>query len=218
MKTEDDNDKKELLNDITQCAKELLNYCNSILDFSKIESKNLQITNTKFSIEKIINNVISIETPIVKHKELILESTLDDDIPSVVIGDQYRLYRILLNLVSNAIKFTHQGYVKIMISLIAMNQSTAVIRFTIKDSGIGIPKEKQNYIFEKFTRLTLSNTGDHKGIGSGLRIVRLFMKDIEGEIDLLSEPQKGTEFICTIPFKIPLTEDFVEYYEIKDEL
>ncbi|WP_267256346.1 ATP-binding protein [Coxiella endosymbiont of Ornithodoros maritimus] len=127
-----------------------------------------------------------------------------------LIGDRYRLHRILINLLSNAIKFTVQGYVKLKVNLVRKTGKFVIVRFIVEDTGIGIPKEKQEYIFEKFSRLSLSNKGFYKGIGLGLRIVKQFMHEMEGEIDLISEYEKGTQFICTISFKLPLSDDFVE--------
>lgn len=207
---ETDLQKKEYLNDITLCAKELLDYCNGILDFSKIELGMLAILDKKFSLEDLINSAIMIEMPAAKQKKLELIKKYDKNIPSILIGDRYRLSRTLINLLSNAIKFTEEGYVALEIALINKTDRTVLIRFIVKDTGIGIPDEKKEYIFEKFSRLSPSNQGFYKGIGLGLRIVKQFMHEMNGEIDLISEIGKGTQFVCTIPFKSPLTNDFVE--------
>lgn len=207
---ETDENKKEYLGDITQCAKELLDYCNSILDFSKIESGMLAVMDKKFDLEKLIDSIIKIELPAAKHRKLQLKKSYDTKIPPVLVGDHHRLYRILINLVSNALKFTAKGYVELKTLVVKMKNDTVLIRFIIEDTGMGIPADKQEYIFEKFSRLSLSNKGVYKGIGLGLRVVKQFMHDINGEIDLISEVKKGTQFICTVPFKLPLTNDFVE--------
>lgn len=201
--------KKEILADITNCAKELLDYCNGILDFSKIESGTLSFLEKKFNIKELINSIILIESPPAKLKKLQLTLEYDPNIPSILIGDQYRLQRILINLVSNAIKFTHQGHVNLIAKLIKQLDKQVIIRFIVKDTGIGIPQEKQDFIFEKFTRLNPSNKGIYKGIGLGLRIVKQFMDEIGGEIDLKSEYSKGSSFICTLPFRLPLISDIV---------
>lgn len=208
--TEEDPVKKECLNDIVQCAKELLDYCNSVLDFSKIESGFHAVADKKFYLQDIVNSAIKMEQPAAKHKQIILSANYDENISKVLIGDPYRVHRILVNLLSNAIKFTQKGYVKLIISLLSIKNSYMLVRFVIEDTGVGIPEENKEYIFEKFTRLSLSNKGYYKGIGLGLRIVKKFMHEIQGEIDLLSEVGKGTKFICTIPFRQPLTNDFVD--------
>ena len=214
---EEDEEKKEYLNDITQCAKELLDYCNSILDFSKIESGTLSVTDKKFKLEQLASSVAKIELPAAKHKKLTLEMNYDADIPAVVVGNAHRVHRILINLVSNAIKFTKAGSVSLSVSVVKKDKQEAILRFIVKDTGIGIPSDKQEYIFEKFSRLSLSNRGLYKGVGLGLKVVKQFMHDIGGEIDLISEEGVGTQFICTIPFKLPLTEDLSDNLEYRDD-
>ncbi len=207
---EQDETKKEYLHDITQCAKELLDYCNSILDFSKIESGLLVIIDKKFVLEQLVDSVVKIELPAATYKKLQLKVSYDANIPPILIGDRYRLHKILINLVSNAIKFTKKGHIELNVSLIKKTKQSALVRLIIEDTGIGIPEDKQDYIFEKFSRLSSSNKGFYKGIGLGLRVVKNFMHDIDGEVDLVSIVGKGTQFICTIPFQLPLTNDFVE--------
>ncbi len=206
--TEEDELKKEYLNDITQSAKELLDYCNSILDFSRIESGALAIIEKKFNLNKIIDSVIVTEKPAAIMKKLDLRKKTDKNSPLVIIGDHYRLHRILINLLSNSIKFTHSGHVELNVQVVEKKDRRVVIRFIIEDTGIGIPKDKQDYIFEKFSRLSLSNKGSYKGIGLGLRIVKQFMHEMGGEIDVISPQGQGAQFICTIPFRLPLTDDF----------
>lgn len=207
---EEDPVKKGCLNDIVQCAKELLDYCNSILDFSKIESGLHLIADKKFYLQDIVNSAVKMELPAAKLKQLSLAVDYDDRIPKVLVGDPHRIHRILVNLISNAIKFTQNGYIKIVVSVLSNEHSSTLVRFIVEDTGVGIPEEKKDYIFEKFTRLSLSNKGFYRGIGLGLRIVKQFMHEINGEIDLISEVGKGTQFICTVPFKQPLTDDFVD--------
>lgn len=207
---ETDLQKKEYLGDITLCAKELLDYCNGILDFSKIESGMFPILEKKFILEELVNKIITIELPAAKQKKLQLKINYDANIPRVLSGDNYRLYRVLINLLSNAIKFTEEGAIEVKVSLVKEINKAVLIRFIIEDTGIGIPIEKQEYIFEKFSRLSPSNKGVYKGIGLGLRVVKQFIHEMEGEIDVISKIGNGTQFICTIPFNRPLTDDFVE--------
>lgn len=202
---ENDTFKKELLYDVTSCANELLGYCNGILDFSKIELGAFSKLEKKFNIKKLVEEVVAIETPPAKVKQLTLTLEFKNDMPDILLGDEYRLKRILINLVSNAVKFTQQGYVKIIVSLAEKTSNNSVVfRFIVQDSGIGIPEEKHDFIYEKFARLSPSNKGMYKGIGLGLRIVKQFTEEMDGEIDLKSELGKGSTFICTLPFKLPL--------------
>lgn len=210
LEIEKDSTKKEYLSDITQCAKELLGYCNSILDFSQIELGMLTVIDKKFNLEKLIDSVIKIELPAAKIKGFALKTNYDPTIPEILIGDPYRIHRILINLISNAIKFTQKGYITLKVLLLKKTIRSLVVRFIVEDTGIGIPSDKQEFIFEKFSRLSLSNKGMYKGIGLGLRIVKQFIHEIDGEIDLVSKVGEGTQFICTVPFKLPLTNDFAD--------
>ena len=209
MEIEENPKKKEYLTDIIQCAKELLDYCNSILDFSKIESGALPVVDKKFDLEKLIDSLIKIELPAATHKKLVLTRQYTPDMPKIVVGDGYRLHRILINLISNAIKFTPQGSIELSVAILKQSDHSILIRFMVEDTGIGIPEDKQEFIFEKFSRLSQSNKGFYKGLGLGLRVVKQFMHEMNGEIDIVSEVNKGTQFICTLPFKLPLTDDFV---------
>lgn len=200
---EDDPQKKELLGDVMQSSKALLDYCNNILDFSNIES-GLPITNKKFSIKNLIDNLIKMETSAAKNKQLTLTSKIALGVPDMIIGDEFRVYRILINLVSNAVKFTSKGLVTVMINIAEKKKRTIILQIIVEDTGIGIPRDKQGFIYEKFSRLHPSSQGRYLGSGLGLRIVKEFIDDLEGEIEVQSELGKGTTFVCTIPFKLPL--------------
>ncbi|QLH43983.1 MAG: GHKL domain-containing protein [Coxiellaceae bacterium] len=154
----------------------------------------------KFNLSQLITSTINIELPAAKHKELTLTVDFDNNIPPVLIGDDYRLQRILINLLSNAIKFTHKGSVKLVVEQsVRENNNLIILKFIVEDTGIGIPIEKQNFIYEKFARISPSNKGIYEGAGLGLSIVKQFIEEMEGEIDLESEIDKGSKFICTIP-------------------
>lgn len=202
---EQDAEKKELLGDISLSAKELLDYCNNILDFSKIESGTLPIIEKKFDVKQLIDSIIAIEKPAAKLKELELILDYPNNIPLNLLGDAHRLQRILINLISNSIKFTETGHVKLTVQLVKLiDDRNAIVLFKVEDTGIGIPADKQNFIYEKFTRLTPANTGAYRGIGLGLRVVKQFTEEMKGEIELESELGQGSEFTCIFPFKLPL--------------
>lgn len=208
---ETDPEKKELLGDVTNCTKELLDYCNGILDYSKIEQGSLPLLEKKFNIQKLVDSIITIEMPPAKHKKLNLTLIYDEKLPIIMVGDQHRLQRVLINLVSNAIKFTQQGDVKLYVKLVKLlDNKNAIVRFVVEDTGMGIPQEKQDFIYEKFAKVIPSNKGVYKGIGLGLRVVKQFIEEMSGEIDLKSEQGKGSTFVCTLPFKLPLVSDLAE--------
>lgn len=203
-KKEEDPGKKELLEQVSLCAKELLDYCNSILDFSKIDAREIPVLSKKFELSKLVQSITAMEAPAAELGKLDFNVKYDDTIPVVIMGDEHRLKRVLINLLSNAIKFTEKGYVKLQIKTVKHTARSIIIQFVVSDSGIGIPKEKQDIIYEKFTRIIPSNKGMYQGSGLGLRIVKQFVEEMEGDIEVHSEEEKGTTFICTLPFKLPL--------------
>lgn len=206
-KEETDPEKKMLITAIKDSAKLLLDYCNNILEFSKIEDGSNIILEKKFNIKELIHDVVTLETPAAKIKNLIISANVSDDVPTILIGDPIRLQKILINLVGNAVKFTKTGKVETSIILVKKEESKKVIlKFFIEDTGIGINQEKQNLIYEKFMRGTPSNKGLYQGLGLGLYIVKQYIEDLGGEIDVASEEEKGTTFICTIPFRLPLVQ------------
>ena len=128
-----------------------------------------------------------------------------DKVSEIVIGDPNRVQRILLNLISNSIKFTESGQIKISVNLAQrINKRNMILYITVEDTGIGFPIEEQAFFYERiYDFSSLSSTG-YKGYGLGLPMVKLLIKELDGEIDLKSEPGKGTKFICTLPVGIPL--------------
>jgi two-component system, OmpR family, aerobic respiration control sensor histidine kinase ArcB len=195
---------QDSLKEVSEAAGELLNYCNSILDFSTIEQGHRAVIEKKFNLKQLIEQVITLEKPAIHQKGLAFTFDYDAQIPEQLIGDEQRLYRILMNLIGNAIKFTERGSVTLQASVMTRHHKTVVISIRIKDTGIGIPQDKQTLIYEKLTRLNPSNRGQYKGLGLGLTIVKQFIMEMEGEIEVDSEVNQGTQFTCILPFKIPL--------------
>lgn len=217
---ETDREKKYFLSSIAACAKELLDYCDSILDFSKIEHGSTPIFEKSFALKALVKSVFEIENVAAKHKKLAFSVEYEDNLPNVVIGDASRLKRILLNLVGNAIKFTNEGKVKLCVLLenSKLAERLCVIKFIIEDTGIGIPEDKINVVYEKFTRGTPSNQGIYKGQGLGLRIVKQLVTELEGDIHLKSILDEGTTFTVLLPFKLPLTDEILDEDSSKDEV
>jgi two-component system aerobic respiration control sensor histidine kinase ArcB len=210
---EDDPEKKAMVDHIVSAAKQLLDYHNKVLDFSKISTGKLPVSKRKFNLRNLIENIVSIEKPAAINKHLDFIYNYDSNIPPVLIGDEYRVNRILLNLIGNAIKFTKQGAINISIKLQSAKDKVIILDFIVKDTGIGIPTEKQMYIFEQFTRLNPSNQGEYTGLGIGLKVVKEFTQDLSGDIDLHSEINKGTKYTITIPFEVPLTQKITNSLE-----
>ena len=200
---ENDTQKKEILKDIVACSSQLLKILNSILDFEKINAGTIPIQLEEFNIHYVLASIYAMNKLNAKKKKLQLSINCKKNVPAILIGDEHRISRILLNLVVNAIKFTHNGSVKIIIETVEQSgQDKAVLKFIVRDTGIGIPETELGNIFDKFTKLIPSNIDSYQGSGLGLSIVKRFVKDLKGEIKVKSKINKGSTFTCIIPFKM----------------
>jgi signal transduction histidine kinase len=201
--SEEQNKYVDILN---VASRNLSNLINDILDVSKIESGELNFENNSISLTKITENVILIEGVKAKSKGILLTADIDANLPSLVMGDQTRVMQVILNLVSNAIKFTDKGEVKIKLSEKERKGNTTTVIISIIDSGIGIPEDKLKKIFERFTQAENSTTRLYGGTGLGLNIVKNLVELMYGNIQLKSELGKGSQFILEIPFEIAIND------------
>lgn len=209
---ETDSEKREVLGYILNSGKELLSFCNNILDFSKAEMGVLPVLSKSFNLPNLLDRIVLMETPAVQLKNLKLTVNYDRNAPKIIIGDSYRLERILINLVSNAIKFTEKGYIKVSVHLEKTENKNRrfVFKFMIEDTGIGIPNDKKDLIYERFSKVNPSNQGVYRGQGLGLRIVKQFLDEMDGDIHLKSKANKGSTFTLLLPFKKPLTDGILD--------
>lgn len=202
---ETDSTKKEFLNDVRNCAKELLDYCSAIIAFAKSDHENREVLAKKFNLSDVINGIIKIELPPAKNKQLDLILNLEKTIPPILIGDEYRLKSILINLISNAIKFTKNGYVKLSVKPKEQTEENILIQFIVEDTGFGISQDGQDFINGKFLYAVSSNQENHKKLGLGFPAIKQFIEEMNGNIHVKTEPGKGSIFTCTFPFKLPLS-------------
>lgn len=194
---EKDEEKQKELSYIQKSSKQLLALLNNVLDFARFEAEKLQQELEETDIRLLLQELIDLMLPEVKNKGLAFEMVIQEDIPSLIFIDRMRLQRIILNLLSNAIKFTRQGKITINLSWDARING---INFSVKDTGIGIDRSFQCKVFEKFSRGFSSNKqANYEGSGIGLYIVKRFIEDLKGDISLISEPGKGTEFTFSFP-------------------
>lgn len=202
---ETEPDKKYLLEISRNASKELLDIINKILDFKNQENDVISIQERKFNLHNVIERVVSLEMPVILQKKLNFTFNYDKDCPIEILSDEDRLRSIIFHILTNAIKFTEQGSIEIDVKNVKKtNKRKALISISVKDTGKGIAEKHKNIIFEKFKKLTPSNTGKEKGMGIGLYIVKQFVNDLEGDIYLESEPNKGTNFTFVIEAKLPL--------------
>ena len=184
------------------CANELLKLLNEVLEIVKVESGEFAQNEFEFSLSEVINHNITLLKVAAKDRGIILQSDIPANLPKRYRGKKILIDRILLNLIGNAIKFTNQGYVKVIVSFQKKQENRAMIKITVEDTGIGIPKDKRHVIFEKFTRLTSSYRGIYKGAGLGLYTVKQLVKTLDGKITLESEVGKGSRFHVSFPLQI----------------
>ncbi len=209
-KEETDPEKKENLSYIAESGQALLNHLNEILEFVQVESGQLPILEKPFDIYELLDRTLNILLPSTKNKHLNFTFNISKDLPQFLLGDAVRTQRVLINLISNAIKFTEKGEVKVDILVADKLDTKIVLNFVIEDTGMGIPEDKQDIIFERFNRLTSSYSGVYPGKGLGLKMVRQFLEEIGGQVYLTSELSKGTVFKVLIPYQLPLLPQVAE--------
>jgi signal transduction histidine kinase/DNA-binding response OmpR family regulator len=189
---------REYVNIIENSGDGLLNIINEILDFSKIESGRMELEETSFDLRLCIEDVLDLMAPKSLEKRIDIMYYIDPKIHQHIYGDGFRLRQIIVNLVSNAIKFTEKGDILITISLVSQDDLNVTLEFSVKDTGIGIPSEKIDSLFSPFTQVDASTTRKYGGTGLGLAITSSLVKLMHGKIWVKSEPGKGSDFHFTI--------------------
>lgn len=200
MNTNPSEKQKRYINAIRTAGDNLLNIINDILDFSKIEAGKIDIVNDDFNIRQLIQNVIETVRFKTDEKGLQLISKIADNVPEILVGDPYRLNQILMNLVGNAIKFTHEGNITIKTEIVEILDDEIKLCFEVIDSGIGIPEDKLAVIFDSFTQASSDTTRKYGGTGLGLTIVKKLAKLMDGYVDVESTIGKGSNFKVFLPY------------------
>ncbi|MBZ4035523.1 response regulator [Flavobacterium sp. 17A] len=198
--TDLDETQKDYIDSVQIAGENLLIIINDILDLSKIESGNLAIEMEPFNLKKTLKHVYNL-LKVKVQKDVEFNLYLDAEMPENVIGDQGRLNQILVNLVGNSLKFTQEGEVTVSVKKTEETADGYTLRFSVKDTGIGIPKNKLKTIFERFTQGEESTTRTFGGTGLGLNIVKQLVELHKGEIHVKSELNRGSEFFFFITYK-----------------
>ena len=193
------------LQSIQVCAYSLLDIVNDILDFAKIEAGKLEIEKTDFSLRELIEKAIDVIKIKAEQKELDLFCQIDPTVPDQVQGDPVRIRQVLINLLSNALKFTDQGKIDLSVQVGRIDEKVYV-NFAVTDTGIGIEPDKLNNIFESFTQADSSTTRKFGGTGLGLAISKKLVEIMGGTIKVTSQPGQGSCFNFTVPLQIALGE------------
>lgn len=203
---------------IESSATTLLSTINDILDLSKIQSGKFKISIEKCDIHSLSRQIVEFFSHDIEERDLKLIFTIDDNIPKCIMSDSIKLRQVISNLLSNAIKFSeHSGEVEFFISLIKKENKQALIRFEIKDNGIGIAKDKLEGIFNAFIQLEETSNKQHEGIGLGLSISSHIVKLLNSVIKVDSKEGEFTKFWFDLPCEIceGVVEDYTDYMERK---
>ena len=183
---------------VQTCGRSLLKIVNNILDFSKVEAGKLELEHIDFDLRELLEGLIDMMNTNAEEKGIELLCNVAPDVNSAVTGDPGRLRQILLNLLSNALKFTDGGQVIVFVANTSQNEQQVGLRFIVRDTGIGIPPDKQDLLFDSFTQVDSSNTRMFGGSGLGLAICRQLVKLMGGEIGVKSKGKEGSEFWFTV--------------------
>jgi signal transduction histidine kinase/CheY-like chemotaxis protein len=192
---------RNYLQTIDASAESLLDIINDLLDLSKIEAGRMALENTDFGLWDVLDGVMKLMAVKAHEKGLELACHVSSDVPEGLIGDPVRLRQIIINLVGNAVKFTSQGEVVVRVTCLEQDEESVQLHMAVVDTGIGIPPDKQQAIFEAFSQADSSTTRRFGGTGLGLTISSQLVRMMEGEIWVESEEKKGSAFQFTARFK-----------------
>ncbi|WP_251876022.1 ATP-binding protein [Grimontia kaedaensis] len=193
----------EYLSVIAHSSRGLMSLINNILDFSKMESNHLKLEEAPFDLEKLGRYVRDLMLPTINNKpQLVFEFSYQDACPRRFLGDAHRIEQIMLNLVSNALKFTENGIVRLSVSMRKENGGYTGVCIRVKDTGVGISPEKHKVIFDEFQQADTSTTRKFGGSGLGLAITKQLIDLMGGSISVYSEPGCGAEFEVFLPLQI----------------
>lgn len=208
---------KEYIDNLVASCDSLLEFMNEILETIRIATGETPLYKNKFDLKKRIKDVIDLNQAKAHEKNLQFGFYCDPNLPHYLIGDAKRIHRIVLELVTNALNFTKSGYVNVSIQMVKKIDSKVIIKIIVADSGIGIPKDKQAEVFMRFKRLHPAFEGIYKGAGLGLAVIKQFIDDLDGEIYLESEVDKGSTFTCVVSLKEALIDEAEGAVVLEDE-
>lgn len=197
-----DSKQKKYVKKIDKSSEFLLKMIEDILFVSKVTSEKIMLERNKINFLDMIQTIIMLEEDIIRKKGIKFIYYIDENLPKQVLGDELRIKQILINIISNSVKFTKEGYIKFIVQALYKSDGKHYISFVIEDTGIGISEENKEKIFEPFTQEDESITRKYGGTGIGLSICKNLIKQINGKITLESEKGVGSKFNITIPFLV----------------
>jgi len=200
LKTDTSSKQKEYLQAIKLSGDALIVLINDILDLAKVDAGKMVFEQTPFKISMSISAMLHLFEPKIREKNIELRKEYDHNIPEVVVGDPVRLHQIILNLVSNAVKFTHHGRITVSVRLLEETDTKVKIEFAVKDTGIGIVQNKLDKIFDNFQQASSGTSRLYGGTGLGLAIVRQLVEAQDGSITVESKINEGSRFGFVLDF------------------
>ena len=195
------SDQKQYVDAVKTSGENLLIIINDILDFSKLQSGKVSFEQIDFKLSQVVSTITDLMLPKSKEKDIKLSTIIDENVYDHLIGDPIRLNQVLLNLVGNSIKFTETGEIKLNISLLSENKEEVELKFSIIDTGIGIPENKLDLIFDEFTQADSNTTRKYGGSGLGLTIVKQLVETQGGKVSVESKERQGSTFSFNLKFK-----------------
>ncbi|MBI9102929.1 MAG: response regulator [Spirochaetales bacterium] len=211
LKTDLDTRQREYLDKISTSADNLLVIINDILDFSKIDAGKLSLDSVPFNLGDVFENMENLFAQSALDKGLSLKLNIEEDVPQILRGDPLRLGQVLINLTGNALKFTENGWITLSVSLVSRKNEQCVLKFSVKDSGIGLTAEQTERLFKAFTQADGDTTRKYGGTGLGLAISRNLTEMMGGHIDVESTYGEGSNFHFTAAFEIAREDEIVAY-------
>ena len=207
------DDQRDFARTIRGSGESLLEIINDILDYSKADVGKLEIEQRPFDLRRCVEEALDQVTPRALEKYLNLAYLIEDGTPEALVGDATRVRQILVNLLSNAVKFTHQGEVFVSVDGEVVDAETHRIRFSVKDTGIGIAADQLPRLFQSFTQVDASTTRKYGGTGLGLAISKRLAELMGGSVTVESEPGHGSVFTVTLSVKVAATAERAEFLQ-----
>src|SRR5260370_1826378 len=201
--TELSPEQRDLLETARGSAESLLHMLNDVLDFSRMEAHSLELERVGSDLSKLVRDTATAFALQASQKDLSLTHEIASNFPEELIGDPARLRQVLINLIGNAIKFTPSGRVEIHAGVESSGSETVCVHFVVRDTGIGIPRDKQSDVFQPFSQADASMTRRYGGAGLGLTISARLVQLMGGSLWVESEPGRGSTFHCTVSFGLP---------------
>lgn len=218
LDTQLNREQHDFLETIRSSGDALLTIINDILDFSKIDAGKLELEAQTFKLRRCVEESLDVLGPKAGNKRLELAYLINEQVPTSVIGDVTRLRQILVNLISNAVKFTHEGEVVVSVGAKLLDNNECQLHFAVKDTGIGIPKERRDRLFQSFSQVDTSTTRKYGGTGLGLAISKRLAEMMGGTMWVESEVGKGSTFNFTIKVEVAADQpEDIPYYSIQPE-